>query len=81
MIERNIGPTERIVRFLIGLFLVGIVIAGGSFGPPQTLALIAALALFWNSIFARCYLWKWLRISTCTASRGECPGPGGGSGA
>jgi hypothetical protein len=77
MIERNIGQTERIVRFLLGLVLLGFVIASGSFGAPQALALIAALALFWNSIFARCYLWKWLNVSTCTASKGACPGPGG----
>ncbi|MEE4278741.1 MAG: DUF2892 domain-containing protein [Halieaceae bacterium] len=72
MIERNIGVAERIIRLILGVALITWVLTASSFHWPQGLALVAAFALLWNSIFARCYLWKWLRISTCSASGGEC---------
>jgi len=80
MIERNIGQTERIIRFVLGVLLVGWVLTGNGFGILQGIALVAAFALFWNSIFARCYLWSWLRINSCDPSVEDC-GDGGRSGA
>ena len=74
MIERNIGQLERIVRFVVGVLVVGWVLAGDGFGIPQAIGLIAAFALFWNSIFARCYLWKWLRINSCDPELEDCGG-------
>ena len=76
MIERNIGQTERIIRFVLGILLVGWVLAGREFGAAQGVALVAAFALFWNSIFARCYLWKWLRINSCDPGVEDCGGDG-----
>jgi hypothetical protein len=76
MIERNIGQTERIVRFVLGAVLVGWVLTGQEFGVAQGVALAAAFALFWNSIFARCYLWKWLRINSCDPAIEDCGGKG-----
>jgi len=78
MIERNIGRTERIVRAVLGMLLVAWVLGSPGFGIPQGAALIAAFALFWNSIFARCYLWKWLRLSSCDSRKGDCSGPSQG---
>lgn len=77
MIERNIGTVERVVRAVAGALLVGWVLTGLEFGPLQGVALIAAFALFWNSIFARCYLWKWLKLSSCDPKNSDCPGPKG----
>lgn len=77
MIERNIGKVERVVRLALSVLLVGWVAAGESFGVAQGVALLAAFALLWNSIFSRCYLWRWLGISSCTR-RDDCPGTGGG---
>jgi hypothetical protein len=77
MIERNIGTIERLVRAVLGALLVGWVLTGQVFGLPQGGALLAAFALFWNSIFARCYLWKWLNLSSCDPRKGDCPGPKG----
>jgi hypothetical protein len=76
MIDRNIGRPERVVRFVLSLLLIGWVVREGELGIAQGFALLAALALLWNSIFARCYLWKWLRISSCDPEREDCP-PGG----
>ena len=77
MIERNIGTVERVIRALLGVLLVGWVLTGREFGILQGAALVAAFALFWNSIFARCYLWKWLNLSSCDPEDGDCPGPKG----
>lgn len=78
MIDRNIGTVERIIRALLGMLLVGAVLTSRDFGLVQGLGLLAAFALFWNSIFSRCYLWKWLNLSTCDPKDSDCPGPGGG---
>ncbi|MEM1143246.1 MAG: YgaP-like transmembrane domain [Pseudomonadota bacterium] len=73
MIDRNIGTGERFVRFAIALVLVGWILYSASFGILQAVALVAAFALLWNSIFARCYLWKWLGFNTCERdANGQC---------
>ena len=77
MIERNIGKAERIVRLALAVLLIGWVATGGTFGLTQGIALIAAFALLWNSVFARCYLWRWLGINSCDPQRDDCPGSGG----
>jgi len=77
MIDRNIGLTERIVRLVLGVILIGWIFTADRFGALQAVALVAAFALLWNSIFARCYLWRWLRISTCDPTQRDCPQPRG----
>ena len=73
MIYRNLGLIERILRLALGVALLIWIAGAAAFGPAQAAAALAALALFWNSIFARCYLWKWLGLNTCT----DCPGGDG----
>jgi hypothetical protein len=81
MIDRNIGKAERVVRFVLAVLLVAWVFNATRFGVLQGVALVAAFALLWNSIFARCYLWKWLKISSCDPQREDCsPRRGGGTG-
>lgn len=65
MIERNVGTPERIVRFLLAIAAAGWVLSSERLGLAQGAVLLAALALTWNSIFGRCYLWKWLGLSSC----------------
>lgn len=79
MIERNIGRAERVVRFILAVVLLGWIMAGDRFGLAQGVALMAAFALLWNSIFARCYLWKWLRFSTCDPLKDDCSSSGPGA--
>ncbi|MFN2168565.1 MAG: DUF2892 domain-containing protein [Anaerolineae bacterium] len=78
MIDRNIGKTERIVRFALAVLLIAWVINSERFAIPQGVGLLAAFALLWNSIFARCYLWKWLKISSCDPRAGDCSSGGSG---
>lgn len=79
MINRNIGMSERILRFVFAVILVGWTASSGSFGLGETLAILAALALLWNSIFARCYLWKWLNVSSCNPEKEDCSSGAGSS--
>ncbi|MEM9396480.1 MAG: DUF2892 domain-containing protein [Pseudomonadota bacterium] len=67
MIDRNIGTAERLVRFALAVMLVVWIFYSEVFGIVQALALVASFALLWNSIFARCYLWKWLGLNSCEA--------------
>ncbi|WOJ94580.1 DUF2892 domain-containing protein [Congregibacter variabilis] len=78
MIDRNIGTVERLVRFGLAVVIVGWIFTAQSFGLLQGLGLLAAFALLWNSIFGRCYLWKWLGLSSC-ATEDDCSAGGGDS--
>ena len=79
MIHRNLGLIERLLRFAIAIALLIWITGATAFGPLQAGAALAALALFWNGIFARCYLWKWLGLSTCKACPGrDCADPEAG---
>lgn len=73
MIKRNLGKMERTLRFLLAAALLGWVVSRGSFGIVEGVAAVASLALLWNSIFARCYLWKWLGLSTRCDSQCSLP--------
>jgi hypothetical protein len=79
MIDRNIGKTERLLRLVLGIALISWVIGGATFGAMQGLALLAAFALLWNSVFGRCYLWKWLGFNSCDSKTGDCANPGSGN--
>ncbi|MDP5072074.1 MAG: DUF2892 domain-containing protein [Congregibacter sp.] len=76
MIDRNIGTIERAVRFALAVLLVAWILAQERFGLIHGVAVLAAFALVWNSIFARCYLWKWLGLSSCKAEDGCSAGDG-----
>lgn len=80
MINRNLGNTERSLRFVFAISLIGWVASGERFGAAQGLGILAACALLWNSILARCYLWKWLNISSCASQRNDCASNGDGAG-
>lgn len=72
MINRNLGGVERLVRLFLAFALVTWVAAGDTLGWAQGIALLAAFALLWNAIFAKCYLWKWLGLNTeCKFKRVE----------
>ncbi len=74
MINRNVGTLERLIRLGLGLVLVFAVLQAPAFGVLQGVSLVAAFALFWNSIFGRCYLWKWLGITSCDDNNcADCP--------
>lgn len=81
MINRNVGNPERALRFVMAVAVIGWVASGERFGTVQGIGVVAAVSLLWNTIFARCYLWKWLNISSCASDCNECSSNGDGPGA
>lgn len=84
MIDRNLAMPERALRFVLAVGIAFWLITSEHFGLPQALGMLAMLALVWNSIYGRCYLWKWLGVSTCSLKqreRGYDRGDAGGSSA
>ncbi|MFK7830705.1 MAG: DUF2892 domain-containing protein [Congregibacter sp.] len=64
MIKSNLGKTERVIRLALALVLITWVLSRNTFGVADSLAVVASLALIWNSVYARCYLWSWMGLST-----------------
>lgn len=75
MIDRNLGTLERMLRLGVAVLLTGWLLARGSHDILSILAGIAALALFANAIFSRCYLWALLGINSCNPEDEHCGAP------
>jgi hypothetical protein len=79
MINRNLGTLERMLRLGVAVLLTGWLLARDSHDLLSVLAGIAALALFANAIFSRCYLWALLGINSCDPEDEHCGAPPQGS--
>ena len=75
MINRNLGTIERLLRLLGAVLLTGWLFARGSHDLLSAVAAIAALALFANAIFSRCYLWALFGINSCDPKDEHCGAP------
>ena len=64
MIEQNLGNIERVVRLIFGLALAGWMLAQPALNGVEWFVVIISLALIFNGIFSRCYLWYVLDINT-----------------
>ncbi len=71
MIDKNLGPVERILRLATAVFLGILVLSSSSFGVLEGIASVAALFLVLNALSSRCYLWSWLGLNTCECQRVE----------
>jgi len=79
MINRNLGRLERTLRLVIAVLLTGWLLTRGSHDILSVVAGVAALALFANAIFSRCYLWALLGINSCDPEDEHCGAPPQGS--
>ncbi|HBO12933.1 MAG TPA: hypothetical protein DD491_09135 [Halieaceae bacterium] len=79
MINRNLGTIERLLRLAGAVLLSVWLLARGSHDILSVLAGVAALALFANAIFSRCYLWALLGINSCDPEDEHCGAPPQGS--
>jgi hypothetical protein len=70
--QRNIGKIERILRLCLGLVICTSVVLQGSINLADTLLMVVGSFLILNGLTARCYLWRWLGISS--SSRAETCG-------
>lgn len=64
MLTRNMGGTDRLIRFMVGLALGGLVIAGGITGIAGTVVAIVAAVLFLTAAAGVCPLYGPLHITT-----------------
>jgi len=79
MINRNLGTVERGLRLVAAVILTGWLLTRGSHDLLSVVAGVAALALFANAIFSRCYLWALLGINSCDPADDSCGAPPQGS--
>jgi hypothetical protein len=64
MIERNLGNAERVIRLLLGLSFGGWALAQSPMNIVEWFVIAVSLALIFNGIFSRCYLWYILDVNT-----------------
>ena len=60
----NAGPGDRLVRFIIGLVLLGLALGGVLSGPMTVLALVAAVLMLGTAVFGYCPLYTLVHIDT-----------------
>jgi hypothetical protein len=65
MIRKNLGKMERVVRFTIGVILLGWVLMQPEVSGVSWFVSMVGLFLTLNGIFGRCYLWHVLEFSSC----------------
>lgn len=65
MFAPNLGKPERALRLLLGLLLGAWVLLQPEPGALEAICAIAALFLVLNALYARCYLWRVLGLSSC----------------
>ncbi|MEF8886619.1 MAG: DUF2892 domain-containing protein [Haloarculaceae archaeon] len=72
MFEKNVGGTDRQVRFVAGTVLLGVALAGvttaGVGQPVAIVALAGAAGLLFNAVAQRCLLNRLLGVDTCGES-------------
>lgn len=64
MLERNLGNTERLVRFSIGVAMGTWLLLQAEWSALHWIATAAVAALLLNALTSRCYLWAALNITT-----------------
>jgi hypothetical protein len=64
MIERNVGNVERVLRLMAGLALLGWACSRSGMTGIDWFVMLISVALIFNGVFQRCYLWFVLDINT-----------------
>lgn len=72
-IERNLGNVERVIRLLLGVWLLVLAIGSPGLNGIEWFIGIVSVLLILNGIFSRCYLWYVLDIDTHDSRGGTCP--------
>jgi hypothetical protein len=71
-IERNLGNVERVIRLLLGGWLMALAIASPGLNGIEWFIGIVSTCLILNGIFSRCYFWYVLDIDTHKSRSGSC---------
>ena len=71
-IERNLGNVERVIRLLLGAWLLVVAITSPGLNGIEWFVGVISIFLVLNGIFSRCYLWYVLDIDTHKSGAGKC---------
>ncbi len=63
--QANVGPTDRIVRIILGLILIGLFFVVAA--PWKYVALVVGLVALATGLLRFCGLYRLLGINTCRA--------------
>ncbi|MDT8286289.1 MAG: DUF2892 domain-containing protein [Elusimicrobiales bacterium] len=70
MITKNVGGTDRVIRIIAGLALLGFGLAGMAGGSlPQIIVVAAGAAALLTGLVGWCGLYKLLGINTCKVDK------------
>jgi hypothetical protein len=72
MIERNLGNMERVVRLFLGIAFAAWALLQPTMNIIDWFVIGISLALIFNGIFSRCYVWYLLDINSLE-KRGDTP--------
>ncbi len=67
--KKNMGATDRIVRFIIALTIIALYINGNIFGAAGLVLLLLSGILIITSFIGFCPLYKPFGISTCKSAK------------
>jgi flagellar biosynthesis protein FliP len=62
--KKNIGQTDRIIRFVLGAVLIALRFLGTLSGTAGLIALIAGIVLIVTAFINFCPIWALLKINT-----------------
>lgn len=70
MITKNVGATDRVIRIIAGLALLGFGLAGMAGGNlPQIIVIAAGAMALLTGLVGWCGLYKLLGINTCKVDK------------
>ena len=71
-IESNLGNVERVIRLLLGVWLMVLATTSPGLNGIEWFVGIVSTCLILNGIFSRCYFWYVLDIDTHKSAAGSC---------
>lgn len=67
--QKNLSQTERWVRLVVGCLLLGVALSQTAQPMVGVVLFVAGVFLIANALWARCYLWRWLGISSLASAK------------
>jgi len=67
--QKNLSQTERWVRLIVGCLSLGVALSQTVQPILGGVLFVAGSFLIANALLARCYLWRWLGISSLASAK------------
>lgn len=65
MFQKNVGPTDKVIRLVLAVILVALAATGMLVGTWMYVAYVAAVVLVATSLFSFCGLYAIFGMNTC----------------